>query len=76
MSYNNNSKTCWIVTDGTVGMLKQSIAVANSLNLLYNILEAHPTPILRLFPKLAKIPTWRLTIGRTPAGLEAPTLTI
>ena len=72
MSYNNNSNTCWIVTDGTVGMLKQSIAVANSLDLLYDILEAHPTPILRLFPKLAKIPTWRLTIGRTPSWIRGP----
>ena len=65
-------KSCWIVTDGTTGMLKQSIAVARSLNIEPAILPAHPTPILRLFPTLAKIPTWRLTIGRSPSWIKGP----
>ena len=69
---NQAVKTCWIVTDGTTGMLKQSIAVAKSLNLDATILNANATPILRLFPILAKIPTWRLTIGRSPDWIKGP----
>ena len=72
MSDDSKVKSCWIVTDGTTGMLKQSIAVAKSLNIEPAILPAHPTPILRLFPTLAKIPTWRLTIGRSPSWIKGP----
>ena len=72
MSDDRNVKSCWIVTDGTTGMLKQSIAVAKSLNIEPAILQAHPTPILRLFPTLAKIPTWRLTMGRSPSWIRGP----
>ncbi len=72
MSDNSKVKSCWIVTDGTTGMLKQSIAVAKSLNIEPAILQAVPTPILRLFPTLAKIPTWRLTMGRSPSWIKGP----
>ncbi len=72
MPYKTNSKTCWIVTDGTIGMFNQCIAVTESLKLEPTILQASPTPILRLFPNLAKIPTWRLTIGRTPNWIKGP----
>ena len=72
MSEESKVKSCWIVTDGTTGMLKQSIAVAKSLNIEPAILPAHPTPILRLFPTLAKIPTWRLTMGRSPSWIRGP----
>ena len=72
MSDDRNVKSCWIVTDGTTGMLKQSIAVAKSLNIEPTILQAYPTPILRLFPTLAKIPTWRLTMGRSPSWIRGP----
>ena len=72
MSEDSKVKSCWIVTDGTTGMLKQSIAVAKSLNIEPAILHTHPTPILRLFPTLAKIPTWRLTMGRSPSWIRGP----
>ncbi len=68
----NKSKECWIITDGTVGMFNQCVAVTESLKLEPTILKVHPTPILRLFPRLAKIPTWRLTIGRTPDWIKGP----
>ena len=53
-------------------MLNQCVAVTKSLKLSPIILKTYPTPILRLFPNLAKIPTWRLTIGRTPDWIKGP----
>ena len=53
-------------------MLNQCIAVAESLKLEHIIVQAYPTPILRLFPRLALIPTWRLTVGRTPDWIKGP----
>ena len=53
-------------------MINQCIAVTKALKLETTILQAYPTPILRLFPKLAKIPTWRLTLGRNPDWVKGP----
>ncbi len=72
MPHKIKSKTCWIITDGTIGMLNQCIAVTESLKLEHIIFRAYPTPILRLFPRLALIPTWRLTVGRTPDWIKGP----
>ncbi len=63
-------KSCWIISDNTKGMLNQSIALANALGLDYQHFLALPTPLLRLFPTLAKIPGWQLTLGRKPDWLK------
>ena len=61
----------WILSDGTMGMMSQSFALAQSLGLEATDLRAVPTPWLRLFPSHAAIPGWQLTLGRKPDWLKA-----
>lgn len=65
------AKRCWVISDGTIGMLSQSLAVLRMLGIDGEDLRAIPTPILRLFPALAAIPGWQLTLGRKPDWLKA-----
>ena len=65
-----NKNNCWIISDNTKGMLNQSIALANALNIKTEHILAIPTPLLRLFPTLAKIPGWQLTLGKKPNWLK------
>ena len=61
----------WILSDGTMGMMSQSFALAQSLGLDATDMRAVPTPWLRLFPSHAAIPGWQLTFGRKPDWLKA-----
>jgi len=65
-----NTPKCWVVSDGTAGMLSQCVALLRILGHDGLELQARPTPILRLFPTLARLPGWPLTIGRKPDWLN------
>ena len=47
---------CWILSDGTVGMEVQCIALAEALNFKYQIKAISPSVLLRALPQLGSIP--------------------
>ena len=47
---------CWIISDGTIGMELQCKALAESLNLKYQIKHISPSPILTALPQFGAIP--------------------
>ncbi len=61
----------WVISDGTAGMLAQSLALTKAMGILAEDIRAVPTPLLRAFPKLANLPGWQLTLGRKPDWLKA-----
>lgn len=63
---------CWIVADKAVGMMMQSIAMAESLGFQAPIFKVTPTPILRAMPQLARVPGWPIVMGRRPDFLKGP----
>jgi len=62
---------CWVISDGTMGMLSQCLALLRMLEIDGEDIRAVPTPLLRLFPHLAALPGWQLTLGRRPDWLKA-----
>lgn len=52
----NQNISCWILSDGTIGMEVQSIALAESLNINYKIKHIKPHWINRILPNLAQFP--------------------
>jgi mitochondrial fission protein ELM1 len=52
----NQNISCWILSDGTIGMEVQSIALAESLSLNYKIKHIKPHWINKVFPSLAQFP--------------------
>ena len=61
---------CWIVADGTTGMMMQSIAMAEALGKDAPVFKAISTPILRLRPQLGAWPGWPLVVGKKPNFLK------
>ena len=61
----------WVISDGTTGMLAQSLALTKAMGVQAEDIRAVPTPLLRAFPKLANLPGWQLTLGRKPDWLKA-----
>lgn len=64
--------TCWIVADGTMGMMMQSLAMAEALGLEAAMFRSISTPILRVMPQLARLPSWPLVVGKRPNFLKGP----
>jgi len=62
---------CWVISDGTMGMVSQCLALLRALDIDGEDIRAVPTPLLRMFPTLAAIPGWQLTMGRKPDWLKA-----
>ncbi len=62
--------TAWVISDGTMGMLSQSLALIRAMDIDADDIRAIPTPLLRSFPRLANIPGWQLTLGREPDWLK------
>lgn len=62
--------SAWVISDGTMGMLSQSLALIRAMDIDADDIRAIPTPLLRSFPRLAKIPGWQLTLGREPDWLK------
>ena len=60
----------WVISDGTAGMLSQCLALLRIMGLDGEDIRAVPTPLLRAFPTLARIPGWQLTLGRAPDWLK------
>ena len=60
----------WVLSDGTIGMLSQSLAVVRAMDIYADDIRVQPTPLLRLFPRLANIPGWQLLWGREPDWLK------
>lgn len=61
---------CWIVADGTTGMMMQSMAMAEALGKDAPVFKAISTPILRLRPQLGAWPGWPLVVGKKPNFLK------
>ena len=61
----------WVISDGTAGMLAQCLALTKAMRIKAEDIRAVPTPLLRAFPTLAKLPGWQLTLGRKPDWLKA-----
>lgn len=51
-------------------MLSQSLALVRAMDIDADDIRAIPTPLLRSFPTLARIPGWQLTLGREPDWLK------
>ena len=49
--------SCWIISDGTMGMELQCVALAKSLNLQYQIKYISPSQILTALPQFGAIPS-------------------
>ncbi|MBH69483.1 MAG: hypothetical protein CMM58_14100 [Rhodospirillaceae bacterium] len=47
---------CWILSDGTVGMEVQAVALAKAMSLNYIIKSITPSNILRIFPGFGVVP--------------------
>ena len=60
----------WVISDGTAGMLSQCLALLRMMGLDGEDIRAVPTPLLRAFPTLARIPGWQLTLVRAPDWLK------
>ena len=60
----------WVISDGTAGMLAQGLALTKAMGIVAEDIRAVPTPLLRMFPKLANLPGWQLTLGRKPDWLK------
>ena len=80
-----NITDTWIISDGTAGMEKQSIALAILLKKNYEIIKINPPYLLKLIPILGKfcfsgisqklinnkkIPNYVITCGKRMAGLS------
>ena len=48
--------SCWILSDGTIGMEVQCIALAEALGFEYDKKHVKPYWLNRIFPSLAKLP--------------------
>ena len=48
---------CWIISDGTIGMELQCKALAESLDLKYQIKHISPSRILTALPQFGAIPS-------------------
>ena len=64
-------RSAWVISDGTMGMLSQSLAVVRAMDIGADDIRALPSPLLRLYPRLAHLPGWQLTWGREPNWLRA-----
>lgn len=62
--------SCWIVADGTTGMMMQSMAMAEALGKDAPVFRAISTPILRVRPQLGAWPGWPLVVGKKPNFLK------
>lgn len=62
---------CWVISDGTMGMVSQCLALLRALDIDGEDIRAVPTPLLRMFPALAAVPGWQLTMGRKPDWIKA-----
>jgi mitochondrial fission protein ELM1 len=58
--------SCWIVSDGTVGMETQSRALSAAAGLKPKIITLYPNLLARLFPRMARFPFWPLWQGDSP----------
>jgi mitochondrial fission protein ELM1 len=58
--------SCWIVTDGTIGMETQSRALAAAAGLQPKIVTLYPNLLARLLPQMARFPFWPLWQGDSP----------
>ena len=63
-------QSAWVISDGTIGMLSQSLAIVRAMDIHADDIRLSPPPLLRLFPRLASIPGWQLTWGREPDWLK------
>ena len=52
-------------------MVSQCLALLRALDIDAQDIRAVPTPLLRMFPTLAAIPGWQLTLGRKPDWIKA-----
>ena len=54
MEKTNN--VCWILSDGTAGMEIQAIALAEALNIEFQLKPINPSTFLRIFPQFGALP--------------------
>ena len=47
---------CWVVSDGTTGMMAQSLALAESLGISFFDMRMFPSPIYRMIPQMGAVP--------------------
>ena len=58
----------WVISDGNAGMLSQCLALLRAMVLDGEDIRAVPTPLLRAFPTLARIPGWHSRWGGPRTG--------
>jgi len=66
----------WILTDGTVGMQVQCLGLATSAGLTPLVKRITPSLLLRLWPRLARVPGMPATNGGDPIAAPWPDVVI
>ena len=62
----------WVVSDGTAGMVAQSLALVQALNVDYYDVRIFASPIYRLFPQMGNFPLMPISPRRNDRRLGPP----
>ena len=62
----------WVVSDGTAGMVAQSLALVQALNMDYYDVRIFASPIYRLFPQMGNFPLMPISPRRNDRRLGPP----
>lgn len=68
--------SCWILSDGTVGMEAQAVGLAKAMGLAPIIKSIKPSGPLRLFPRLGRFPGIPVAAGGDPLQAPFPAIAI
>ena len=62
----------WVISDGTAGMLAQSLALVQAMEMDFHDVRILASPIYRLFPQLGAVPLMPISPRRSDRKLGPP----
>ena len=62
----------WVISDGTMGMLSQSLALVQAMEMDFHDVRIFASPIYRLFPQLGAVPFMPISPRRSDRKLGPP----
>ena len=62
----------WVISDGTMGMLAQSLALVQAMEMDFHDVRIFASPIYRLFPQLGAVPLMPISPRRSDRKLGPP----
>lgn len=62
----------WVISDGTAGMVSQSLALVQAMGIPFKQVQIYPSPIYRLFPQMGAVPFMPISPRRSDRKLGPP----